>query len=137
MPTESYRFAADLVLMLHAAIVAFIVLGLALILLGAWRGWSWVRNPWFRAAHLAAMVVVALQAWFGQLCPLTTLEMWLRERGGDTVYANSFIAHWLGSLLYVDAPLWVFTWIYSGFVALIALAWWWVRPRSLLCHKVS
>lgn len=48
-------FLADLVLLLHFAFVLFIVGGAALIWTGAGLGWRWVRNFWFRTAHLAAM----------------------------------------------------------------------------------
>ena len=102
-----YAIAADALLLIHVLVVAFIVLGQAAILLGKWRGWQWVRNPWFRWGHLAAIAIVVAQAWLGILCPLTTWEMTLRERAGDAVYAGSFIAHWLQQLLYYRAPPWV------------------------------
>lgn len=124
-----YRIAADLLLALHVSFVLFVVFGLALILAGAWRGWGWVRNPWFRAAHLAAIGVVVLQAWLGRICPLTTWEMALRERAGDATYTGSFVAHWMQALLYYEAPLWVFGLVYTAFGALVVASWVWVRPR--------
>ena len=126
-----YRLAADLILVLHTGIVVFIVGGLALIIAGGVRGWSWVRNPVFRLAHLAAIAVVVLQAWLGQICPLTTWEMSLRVRAGDATYAGSFIAHWLQAFLYYEAPLWVFALCYTIFGILVVLAWFWVRPRPI------
>jgi Protein of Unknown function (DUF2784) len=120
---------ADLVLALHVAFVAFVVLGLVLVLLGGWRRWQWVRNPVFRAAHLLAIVFVVAQTWLEQVCPLTTLEMALRARGGDAVYAGSFIGHWLQTLLYYQAPNWVFAIVYSVFALMVGAAWTWVRPR--------
>ena len=125
-----YRLAADALLALHVVFVLFVVVGLALILAGAWRGWDWVRNPWFRVAHLAAIGIVVLQAWLGRICPLTIWEMALRERAGDATYTGSFIAHWLQSLLYYEAPLWVFGIAYTAFGALVLASWAWVRPRS-------
>ena len=124
-----YRLAADLILVLHTGIVVFIVGGLVLIIVGGFRDWSWVRNPVFRVAHLVAIGVVVLQAWLGRLCPLTTWEMALRARAGDANYAGSFIAHWLQSLLYYEAPLIVFALAYTVFGALVVGAWFWVRPR--------
>ena len=67
-------FAADAILTLHALFVAFVVLGLCCILVGGYRGWSWVRDRWFRLAHLAAIGVVVLQSWVGVICPLTRWE---------------------------------------------------------------
>ncbi len=126
-----YRLAADLILALHTGIVLFIVVGLVLIIAGGLRGWSWVRNPFFRLAHLAAIAVVVLQAWLGHICPLTTWEMALRARAGDATYAGSFIAHWLQAFLYYDAPPWVFAVAYTVFGALVVLAWFRVRPRPI------
>ena len=118
-----------MVLVIHAAFVVFVVAGLVAILLGGALGWRWVRSPVFRLVHLAAIGVVMLQAWIGMLCPLTTLEMWLRERGGDAVYSGSFIVHWVERLLFHDAPEWVFTLSYTLFAMLVVLAYFAVRPR--------
>lgn len=126
---QLYRFAADLLLLGHALFVAFVVLGLVFIFAGNWSNWSWVRNPYFRFAHLAAIVVVVVQSWIGVICPLTIWEMALRERAGDAVYAGSFIANWLDKLLYYQAPAWVFVVAYSLFGALVVVAWFRVRPR--------
>ena len=70
-----------------------------------------------------------LQAWLGRICPLTTWEMALRERAGEAAYRGAFIAHWLQSLLYHDAPMWVFALAYTLFALLVAASWVWVRPR--------
>ena len=124
-----YRIAADGVLVFHWSFVLFVVLGLVLILAGGARGWSWVRNPWFRWFHLAAIGIVVLQSWLGIVCPLTNLEMLLRERAGDAVYQGSFIAHWMRQLLYFDVPNWVFAIIYTAFALLVIGSWVLVRPR--------
>ena len=56
-----------------------------------------------------AIIIVAVQSWFGVICPLTSFEMTLRSQGGGGVYSGSFIAHLLESILYYRAPAWVFT----------------------------
>ncbi len=124
-----WQLLADAVLTLHAGLVLFVVLGLGLILLGGGRGWRWVRNRWFRLAHLAAITVVVAQAWLGVICPLTTLEIWLRRRAGQGAYDGSFIEHWLQELLYYQAPAWVFIVLYTAFGSLVLASWWWVPPR--------
>ena len=126
-----YRLAADLILVAHTGIVLFIVVGLVLILAGGIRGWSWVRNPVFRLAHLAAISVVVLQAWLGMICPLTTLEMWLRTKAGDAVYPGAFIAHWAQQILYYEAPAWVFALCYTIFGALVLASWFRIRPHPI------
>jgi len=127
-----FLLAADLLLFVHVLFVAFVVFGLGLILVGKLRDWGWVRNPWFRVAHLAAIGIVVSQSWIGMICPLTSWEMALRERGGDAVYSGSFIAHWLDSLLYYQAPAWVFAICYTTFAAIVVASWYWVRPRRFL-----
>ena len=109
-----YLLAADAILLLHVLFVAFVVMGLALIIIGKVLTWSWVRNPWFRIAHLAAIGVVVVQSWFGAHCPLTNWEMALRSETGDTVYFGSFISHWLGIFLYYQAAEWVFCGLLFG-----------------------
>ncbi len=131
-PETFYLIAADAILLIHAFFVAFVVFGLLLIFAGKLRYWAWVRNFWFRIAHLVAISVVVLQSWLGAICPLTIWEMNLRAKAGDTLYEGTFIAHWLDKLLYYQAPEWVFIVIYTLFGALVVGSWIWVRPRSPL-----
>ena len=120
---------ADAILVLHVGIVAFVVLGMVLILLGGWRGWPWVRGFQWRLAHLLLMTFVALQAWLGELCPLTVWEHALRRRAGQATYGESFIEYWLSRLIFFEAPWWAFVAAYTGFAALVLVAWFTVPPR--------
>jgi hypothetical protein len=124
-----FLLAADVLLVSHILFVVFVVFGLALILFGKALGWNWVRNPWFRSAHVLAIGIVMLQSWIGIICPLTTWEMALRERAGESFYTGSFISHWLESLLYYRAPAWVFIVCYTVFAALVVATWFLVPPR--------
>jgi len=124
-----YLFVADVILFTHVLFVAFVVLGLVSILAGKAFSWSWVRNPWFRLAHLAAISVVVLQSWLGAICPLTIWETALRERAGDAVYPGAFVSHWLETILYYRAPEWVFVVCYTFFGVLVVASWFWIRPR--------
>ena len=125
-----FLLAADAILLLHVLFVAFVVIGLVLIFIGKARAWSWIRNPWFRLTHLVAIGVVIVQSWFDVICPLTTIEMALRSRTGDTVYFGSFISHWLENFLYYQAPPWVFVICYMTFGAVACVSWFWIRPRG-------
>jgi len=125
-----YSILADALLFLHVLVVVFIVAGFIAIYAGKTLGWSWVRNPWFRLLHVTAIGIVALQSWIGVVCPLTTWEMSLRNQSGDTVYSGSFVAHWLETLLYYQAPAWIFTVLYTVFGVLVLASWFFVRPRS-------
>ncbi len=120
---------ADAILVLHVGVVAFVVLGAVAIPLGAWRRWRWVRRFGWRATHLLLMGVIALQAWLGELCPLTVWEQALRRHAGEAVYRESFIEHWLSRLIFFEAPWWLFVAAYTGFAAFVLLLWRIVPPR--------
>jgi hypothetical protein len=84
------RIAADGVVLMHFAFVAFVVLG-GLLALRAPRI-AWVHVPataWGAYAELTATV-----------CPLTPLENTLRRRAGDAGYDGGFVEHWIMPLLY-------------------------------------
>jgi|ERR1051325_5115690 hypothetical protein len=134
MNASVLRTLADVVLILHVSFVAFVVVGLLAILVGGACGWDWVRNPWFRALHLAGIGLVVVQAWLGIVCPLTTLEMFLREKAGDSTYSGTFIAHWLRKLLFYEAPAWVFVACYTAFGLAVVASWLKFRPRPFRSH---
>ena len=124
-----FTLAADVVLLLHILVVLFIVLGLVLIFVGHVLVWHWVLNPWFRLLHLLAICVVVLLSWLSFMCPLTSIEMALRSRAGDFTYSGSFISHWLETVLYYQAPPWVFVICYTIFGVIVVASWFLVRPR--------
>lgn len=115
---------ADFILIVHFAFVSFVVGGLALVWIGAAAGWVWVRNFWFRAAHLAAIVFVAGEALLGIWCPLTIWEDALRNVHEE----KSFVARWIHRMLFYDFPGWVFTSAYVVFALVVAATWYFVRP---------
>jgi hypothetical protein len=116
---------ADLILVVHFAIVVFIVGALVLVWIGAPLGWRWVRNPWFRYLHLGAIGFVAAEALLGVMCPLTVWEDALR--GG--VRAESFVGRWVRYFLYYEAPEWVFTAAYVAWTLATLLTLWRLPPR--------
>jgi len=125
-----YQLAADALLILHALIVAFVVFGLVLTVVGMLRRWHWTRNRGFRGLHLLAIGIVAAQAWFGVDCPLTTWEMAMRERAGDLVYTGSFIEYWLHRLIFFQAEPWIFTLAYTSFGLAVAATWYFYPPHT-------
>ena len=117
---------ADFVLTVHFLFVTFVVGGLPLIWVGAAAGWDWVRNFWFRVAHLAAIVFVACEALIGIWCPLTIWEARLRGIEAE----KSFIAQWIHRILFYDFPGWVFTTAYVAFALAVWATWWRVPPKK-------
>lgn len=84
------RVLADVVLLVHAAFVAFVVVG-ALLVLG------WPRLVW---VHVPCAVWGALIEFGGWVCPLTPLENVLRRRGGEAGYRGGFIEHYVTATIY-------------------------------------
>ena len=80
-----YARAADLVVIVHAAFIVFLLVGGFL----AWR-WRWL--VW---VHLPAVAVTALIFLLGADCPLTDIETHLRREAGERAYRDGFIAHYL------------------------------------------
>jgi len=116
---------ADIVLVTHFLFVAFVVGGLAVIWIGAALNWTWIRNFWFRAAHLGAISIVVAESLIGILCPLTVLEDALRQ--SDQPEAG-FIQRWVSRLLYYDLPERVFTITYVLFGLIVILTFLYIRP---------
>lgn len=129
MSPSAAGLLADAVLVLHVGVAAFVVLGLLLIIVGNALHWRWVNSMAFRLAHLAAIAVVVAEAWLGITCPLTSLEMSLRSSAGAATYGGGFIEHWLGRLLYFEAPPWVFATAYSAFGFCVLASWRYFPPR--------
>ena len=85
-----YRVLADLVMVIHGALLVFFVIG-------GFLAWRWPRLIWavlFVAVWNLAIVILD----FG--CPVTALEKYLRRKGGEQPYARGFIEH------YLDGRIW-------------------------------
>lgn len=117
--------AALAILLLHLAIIAFNGAGCVLIPIGAWRNWRWVREFWWRLAHLLSFAVVALQALLGRACFLT---IWQADASG-TSHVQPLIAGWIDRLIYWPLPLWVFAVAYVVIFVYVIALWVCVRPR--------
>ena len=85
-----FRVAADAVLVLHLAFIAFALVGAALT----------VRWPWIPLVHLPAASWGIFVELSGRICPLTHLENHLRIEAGQSGYAESFIEHYLLDIIY-------------------------------------
>ncbi len=117
---------ADAILLVHAAVVLFVVGGLLAIWAGLAANRPWARHLGFRLAHLAAIAFVAAESLAGIACPLTVWEDALRGRDPG---AQSFVGRAVRSALYWDLPEAVFTAAYVAFAMLVAWTWWRWPPR--------
>lgn len=124
-----YRLLADLLVVIHCGYASFIVVGLVLILLGAWRKWAWVRNFWFRLLHLLMIAVVVEESLLGVVCPLTDWERTLRKKAGETVAEGTFIGRIVHHFLFVDFSPATMTVFYCLFGLLIVATLFLVPPK--------
>jgi len=112
---------ADIIAIIHLGYVIFVILGFVLILVGIFLKWKWIRNLWFRMIHLGAIVGVALEALLGINCPLTVLEFELRYGALPSERRVSFVGNIVDSILFYDAPAWMFAIIYTSFAMLVVI----------------
>jgi hypothetical protein len=133
-----YALLADLVVYAHLVYVLFAVGGELVVLMG-WglsgrrgggRVLSFTRFRAFRFVHLGAVVLVALEALAGVLCPLTDWEYALRRLAGQNVEAQiPFMARIVRRIIFYDFPPWVFTVTYVVFALLVAATLLFYPPR--------
>jgi len=112
---------ADIIAVIHLGYVIYVILGFILIVVGIILRWKWIRNLPFRITHLLAIVGVALEALLGVNCPLTVLEFKLRDTPNISEEKISFIGAIVDSLLYYNAPGWLFTIIYAAFAITVII----------------
>ena len=89
-----YNFLADAVVAAHFFWILFLIFG----------GWWGRRNREVARLHLAGLAFAGLVEGFDWYCPLTLLEVWLRRKGAQTGYAESFLTHYLNRIIYIDLP---------------------------------
>jgi cytochrome c biogenesis protein CcdA len=118
---------ADAILVVHAAFVLFVVVGLPATWIGIALDKPFARNRWFRGLHLAAIGFVVAETLMGYMCPLTSWEAALR---GD-MSGEGFIERYIHAWLFWRAPPWVFATAYVAFGVLVAATWWrWPPTRG-------
>ncbi len=132
-----YALAADAIVVIHLLYVAYIVVGLVLIIVGLRRKWNWTRNPWFRVTHLLAILIVMYELIVKANCPLTTWEMQLRGVAGQPLDDSTFMDRLLSFILVANAPVWLVNSLYFAFgfaiVTLFVLAPpYWKKTRQSL-----
>lgn len=85
-----YLLLADLIVVLHLLFVVYAVLGGLLL-------FKWPRLIWL---HIPVVLWGALTEFLGWICPLTPLEIWLRQQAGADPYQGGFVSQYLVPLIY-------------------------------------
>lgn len=116
-----YRVASDLVIVVHFAWIAFLILGFPICLYLKLRTW--------RIVHLVALIGTVVMQLTGAICPLTYLEACLKSHGtASAVYPGQFIGQAVERLIYVeDVTLETVTKLTIVFLTAVLLSFW-LRP---------
>ena len=123
------NLAANVVAVVHIGYFLFIVGGMVAIVASLRRHIPWVRNPWFRIAHIAAIYIVLFEEVTGFPCPLNVLQWSIREPATGSKESSSGVGGLLDYLLYHTISPLALDIMYWSFGALVLLMLWLVPPR--------
>lgn len=121
--------AANLIAVVHIAYFLFIVGGMAAIVIGARGGVGWIRNPWFRLAHVVAIYIVLVEEATGLPCPLNVLQWGARTAATGATESTGGVGGLLDSLLYHALSPVILDVMYWSFGVLVLVMVWKVPPR--------
>ena len=85
-----YQTLSDIVVLVHFLFIVFVLLGGLLAL-----RWRWM--PWVHVPSAVWGAVIELCGW---ICPLTPLEQWLRQAGGERAFSGGFVEHYILPIVY-------------------------------------
>jgi len=88
-----YKILADAVVLIHFLWIVFLLLG------ALWGR----RNRTVKIFHLSGLAFALIIQIFDWFCPLTHLEVWLRDRHNPGLtYTGSFIIHYVEKIIYIE-----------------------------------
>ncbi len=88
-----YKLAADFAVLIHFLWIVFLIFG-------AFIGKRYLAVKIFHIAGLGFAVIIQILGWY---CPLTYLEVWLRQRHNPLLtYSGSFIVYYMEKLIYIE-----------------------------------
>ncbi len=95
-----YRLAADFIVLIHFLWIVFLIFG-------AFIGKKYLPAKIFHISGLGFAVIIQIFGWY---CPLTHLEIWLRQRHDPLLtYHGSFIIHYVEKIVYIQlSPVIIF-----------------------------
>ncbi len=104
-----YKILADSVIGIHFLWIVFLFIGAI---------WG-IKNRVIKIFHLSGLAFAFILQVLGWYCPLTYLEVWLREKHDPALnYTGSFIIHYVEKMVYLELSRWailLFTIFLSGF----------------------
>jgi len=97
---------ASIVVLIHLAYFVFVIYGFVAIVIGPKLRWAWIRNPWFRIAHVFSVFIVLAEDAFGLNCPLNVAEASLRSPEADAGNVLDLLLHHTLSERALDVLYW-------------------------------
>ncbi len=86
-----FSIFADITVLIHLLWILFLIFGAV----------AGVKYRAVKIIHLSGLAFAFVIVIFGWYCPLTYLEVWLRQQHDSTLsYTGSFIAHYIEKLVY-------------------------------------
>jgi hypothetical protein len=124
----AWRILADLLVLCHLAFAAFVIFG-------GFLAWKW---RWAPIVHLPALAWGFWVETSGQICPLTPLEIHLRQLAGEAGYRGGFLNHYVISILYPPGLTRRDQWVLAVLLLAINIAAYGalLRPRRRLRRRV-
>ncbi len=90
-----YKILADTVVIIHFLWILFLIFG---VFLG-------VKYRGVKVLHIAGIIFALIIQVFDWYCPLTHIEIWLRQKHNPELsYTGSFIVHYVEKLIYIEIP---------------------------------
>jgi uncharacterized protein DUF2784 len=117
-----YQVLSDIVVLFHLLWILFLI-----------GGAYWGRkNGVVMLTQGVGLIFAVTSQIFGWYCPLTLLEVWLKEKQETAqIYPGSFIAHYVGQLVYVDVSP---TIIFAATIVLVIVNVW---IYTIACGKTK
>ena len=119
-----YRLLDDVTVVVHFAFMAYVVAG-------GFLAWRWPASVW---AHLACAGWGLATIVFGLHCPLTFVENWARQRGGEAPLRGGFIDTYLTGVLYPERAKAA---VLGLVVLAVAVSWCGVALRVVNRHRTA
>ena len=118
-------FLADLILIIHFAVVLFIIFGFCFPIFYKFK-FNFAKNYYIRIIHISLITIVLVETLAGVICPLTIIENLLR----NSTQSESLIAKLLRDLLFWDFSISYFLLIYFVCFSWTVFIWFFFPPNK-------
>lgn len=131
-----YKILITIVLLLHLLWILFILYGFFFTLIGVFFKKELLKNFWLRTTHLIGIIFVATLTALDKYCPLTLVEIKLRQKINSDFNMDSFIIYYLEKLIYPEInPNFII--ILTYIIAILSLVFYIILPPIKFYKKLG